>query len=207
MNCSSPLAKLALEIALRTVAAKTVKIPLALFDIHPQAKFQRGMTKNCVTVRSIPLNERIVHLNKLFIAQSQNPNQGHPGTKSRAKALFTLAQPCLALAQEMFRACSIRFFQRERYRRCERRNKVNFLRRPMPSGPDMFVTKHAGYLSAQPDRHGEQGGNAMLLEVIFRQAARGRMLQDAVGHDGSFGGQSRKIGRTIGEAEAGAFEL
>jgi hypothetical protein len=39
----------------------------------------------------------------------------------------------------------------------------------------MFVTKHADTFAAFPDRRVEEGRNAKRREVIFCQAARGRV--------------------------------
>jgi hypothetical protein len=51
----------------------------------------------------------------------------------------------------------------------------------------MLVTKNADDLAAHPNGCVEHGRNGKGLEVIFRQAARGRVGQDAVGDDGPFG--------------------
>ncbi len=52
----------------------------------------------------------------------------------------------------------------------------------------MLVAKNTDDLAANPNGCVEHGRNAERLEVIFRQAARGRVGQYAVGNDGPFGG-------------------
>ena len=71
----------------------------------------------------------------------------------------------------------------------------------------MLVTKNADDLAGHPNGCVEHGRNAKRLEIIFRQAARGRVPQYAVGHDEPFRGKRLKIGRTIREAQPDAFEL
>src|SRR6516225_2175987 len=62
------------------------------------------MTKNAFPVQPEPSGKRIVHLDKLPIAQPRNRHEGLTGGKGPAEALLTFAQSCLALAQKAFRA-------------------------------------------------------------------------------------------------------
>ena len=52
----------------------------------------------------------------------------------------------------------------------------------------MLVTKNADDFAAHPNGCIEHGRNAKRLEVTFRQTARGRVRQYAVGNDRPFGG-------------------
>src|SRR3981081_56259 len=104
VDCTPPGAKLALDLAQRTVAMKIRQESTTIIEIQPNAQLLGVVTNNSVTTQTKPTYERIVCLDKLCIAQPQNRNIQRAGAKGRAEARLTFPQPRLALAQFLFGA-------------------------------------------------------------------------------------------------------
>src|SRR5580704_617021 len=99
MDGTSPASKPAFDISKRTNAPKFGQKFLAVFEIQPYVQLTRVVAEYSFTVESEPPNERIVGFDEFCIAQPQNRNVQRAQAKSSSKALLTLAQQRLALAQ------------------------------------------------------------------------------------------------------------
>src|SRR5580765_449316 len=151
-NLAVAVAHAALAFADETLAAQFVPKRFPIGRISPQTEFEGVLAKHLFEPVLGPGEKRFIGEDITSITKAGDGHENRASHKSRAETR-------LRFAKQTFRACSLRFLERERNHDREGGSEINLFGRPLTHRAHMLVTKNSHQLTTHPNWRIQHGRN------------------------------------------------